>query len=329
MEINKYTTDDFTIKVKSTEINNDRGVLFNLVNKNESEESSLITKCYTSFRKKISSENYPIDKIYRIITTKLSLVSIVLGNDDNPYVVFESLNNRGATLSEADLIRNYFFMKIDEDYHTQYWQPMQDALGEDLTDFMRHYLGSHGSIVKKNNVFIDLKKRIDEGALEEIKSVSKSASFYDKILHPEKEDHEKIKMKLFRFKRLDFTVLHPFLLACYKRYDENKDADEFFTVLDTLENFLIRRLACKIPTNGLNKIFPTLYKKASEHPSFCEGVKKCLSAERYPNDVQFQEGLETSVLYNNSDRTRAKIILETLESSFGHIHYRTLLTPCF
>lgn len=317
--INQFVADNLRIKIISTEINNDRGTLLNLVNRIESEESSLITKCYTSFRKKISVANYSIDEIYQIVITKLSLVSIVLGNDDNPYVVFESLNNRGAKLSEADLIRNYFFMQIDEQYHTQYWQPMQDALGEDLTDFMRHYLGSYGSIVKKNNVFLDLKNRINSnGALEEIKLVSKSACFYDKILHPEKEEHAKIKMKLFRFKRLDFTVLHPFLLACYKRYDENKDADEFFTVLDTLENFLIRRLACKIPTNGLNKIFPTLYKKASEHLSFCDGVKKCLSAERYPSDEQFQNGLETSVIYNNSDRTRAKIILETLESSFGH-----------
>ena len=35
--------------------------------------------------------------------------------DDNPYLVFESLNAKGRPLTQADLIRNYFFMRIHVD----------------------------------------------------------------------------------------------------------------------------------------------------------------------------------------------------------------------
>ena len=59
----------------------------------------------------------------------MSIVSIVLDNDDNPYLVFESLNAKGRPLTQADLIRNYFFMRIhfekQNEVYTRYWQPME------------------------------------------------------------------------------------------------------------------------------------------------------------------------------------------------------------
>lgn len=43
----------------------------------------------------------------RLILERLSLVSITLNDDDDPYLVFESLNAKGMQLTAADLIRNY------------------------------------------------------------------------------------------------------------------------------------------------------------------------------------------------------------------------------
>ena len=83
-----------------------------------------------------------------IIVERLAVVSITLGSDDNPYLVFESLNAKGERLTQADLIRNFFFLKIhtdhQEDMHTRYWLPMQEALGVQLTEFIRHYLDRPG-----------------------------------------------------------------------------------------------------------------------------------------------------------------------------------------
>lgn len=77
------------------------------------------------------------------ITTKLSIVSIVLDATDNPYLVFESLNHKGKPLSVADLIRNYVFMNIhvdhQEDIYNDIWRPMQDRLGDTIPEFVRHY----------------------------------------------------------------------------------------------------------------------------------------------------------------------------------------------
>ena len=90
----------------------------------------------------------------------LSLVSIVLSPDDNPYLVFESLNAKGQPLTEADLIRNYLFMRIEtseqEEMYKGYWLPMQINLGDSLTEFIRHFLMGVNLNVKKK----DLKNRI-------------------------------------------------------------------------------------------------------------------------------------------------------------------------
>jgi uncharacterized protein with ParB-like and HNH nuclease domain len=51
-------------------------------------------------------------KFMQIIVGQLVLVSKVLERDDNPHLVFESLNAKGRALSQADLIRNCFFMRI-------------------------------------------------------------------------------------------------------------------------------------------------------------------------------------------------------------------------
>ena len=90
----------------------DREVFKALVNREDIAipRDHLLLKCYSFFKKEI--RNLDCDQLYRVICRRLSIVEIILENDDNPYVVFESLNAKGRSLTQADLIRNYFLMKI-------------------------------------------------------------------------------------------------------------------------------------------------------------------------------------------------------------------------
>jgi uncharacterized protein with ParB-like and HNH nuclease domain len=53
---------------------------------------------------------------------------------DNPHRIFESINGTGRPLSQADLIRNYFFMRLHEREHErvylEHWRHMQRRLDE-------------------------------------------------------------------------------------------------------------------------------------------------------------------------------------------------------
>lgn len=123
-------------------------------------EDSRIIKAYQFFFNKLEKMD-DISILKSKITANLSIVSIVLSPDDNPYLVFESLNAKGQPLTQADLIRNYLFMRIptddQEDQYTRYWLPMQEKLGDQLTEFIRHYLLGVNINVRKSDVYVKFK----------------------------------------------------------------------------------------------------------------------------------------------------------------------------
>lgn len=81
---------------------------------------------------------------------KLIVVDIALSSDqDNPQLIFESMNSTGKELTQADLIRNYILMGLDikqqSFLYEHFWRPMEIDFGQetytsDFDGFMRHFL---------------------------------------------------------------------------------------------------------------------------------------------------------------------------------------------
>jgi uncharacterized protein with ParB-like and HNH nuclease domain len=86
------------------------------------------------FEKWINESQDQIEAICKGIA-KLVIVDISLDrNQDNPQLIFESLNSTGKELSQADLIRNYILMglepQLQTDLYEHYWRPMEIKLGK-------------------------------------------------------------------------------------------------------------------------------------------------------------------------------------------------------
>lgn len=84
---------------------------------------------------------------------------------------------------------------------------------------------------------------------------------------------------------------------------------------------MIRRFVCGVPTNKLNKTFPSLYSQIQnrESGSFTEGLRKILQTRGYPKDTEFKTKLSDAHLYGSKDRTaKCKLILETIEEAYNH-----------
>lgn len=324
--VNPYKKDFDYYKLLPTQV--DRDSFQNLIKFKKSDGQDLISKAYVFFRRKFQQSNIDIQTIKKVITNYLSVVSVVLGADDDPYLVFESLNAKGRPLTQSDLIRNFFFMRIhvdnQEDIYAQYWQPMQDSLDQNLTEYIRHYLIKDGSWVKESDVYFDLKTLIgDREALDYLRDISDFAKIYKKLLNPEQYEQDiTIRKALSRLNRIGLTTAYPFLLNCYKAYNSNQiSCSEFLGVFSTLENFMIRRFVCGVPTNKLNKIFPSLYSQIQnrESGSFVDGLRKILQTRGYPKDIEFRAKMSDSPLYGSKDRTvKCKLILETVEEKYEH-----------
>ena len=270
-----------------------------------------------------------LEKFKEIIVSQLILVSIVLDRDDNPHLVFESLNAKGRALSQADLIRNYFFMKIHVDEQERLygacWTPMQDRLGENLTECIRHFLMKDGGVIKQGEIYFALKERADEKSpqqiVEYLQEITRFAGYYARLLTPSLEPSASISHQMHRLNRIEVTTAYPFLLNIYHDYTAGKvSEDEFAEILRILENFMVRRFVCGVPTYGLNKVFPTLYAQITAHATLVDGLKEVLRTKNYPRDAEFRERFISSKLYAPGERIeKTKIILERLEESFEHL----------
>jgi uncharacterized protein with ParB-like and HNH nuclease domain len=286
-----------------------------------------ILNAYQFFERKFRQTDIDIQTLKKTVTNNISVVSIVLDTDDNPHLVFESLNAKGMPLTQADLIRNYFFMRIhvneQENIYSRYWEPMQVALGENLTEFIRHYLMKDGKTVKQGDVYFALKDIVSQGnALDYLKELLRFSDYYKKLLSPEYETNSEIRKLLSRLNRFEVNTAYPFLLNCYDDYSQGKiSAEEFIDILRVIENYLIRRFVCNVPTHGLNKIFPSLYVniKNKGFGREVDGLKKVLQTKGYPKDMEFKSRLMDAKLYGAGDRAiKTKLILESIEESYGH-----------
>ncbi|MDD1414424.1 DUF262 domain-containing HNH endonuclease family protein [Dolichospermum sp. ST_con] len=325
--INQYQQDPDIYKLQPTQV--DRKSFYSLINQEEYNNNQSIKQCYVFFQKKIRQINLDFGKIKQVISSYLSIVSVVLSTEDNPYLVFESLNAKGEPLTQADLIRNYFFLRINtehqDDAYNKYWLPMQQTLDVNLTEFIRHYLTRDGVEIKKDEVYFQIKERmIKRDAIDYLQDLYKFSEYYAKLLDPLKENNLKIRCYLERINRLEQATVYPFLLNCYHDYEENKLSEaDFISVLQILENFIIRRFVCNVQTRGLNRIFSVLYSQVSKesnlaHANFVERLKLDLQNRDYPKDAEFQKSLFDVKLYGAGRSKKGKLILESIEESFNH-----------
>lgn len=323
--VNPYKKDLDFFKLLPTQV--DRVNFQELVKGKLNDNNCQLSKAYKFYERKLKRK--PIDKkiLKKVIITYLSIVSIVLDDNDNPYLVFESLNAKGRPLTQADLIRNYFFMRIhtnDQDrIYNEHWRPMENKLGEKLTEYIRHYLMREGSVVNKNDVYYTLKKNVaTENSIDYLSQLSHFSKYYQKLVYTEFENDKKIQKYLIRLNRIEVTTAYPLLLTLYYKYDQQLISNnEFVEILKTIENYLIRRFVCGIPTNQLNKIFPSLIPNLeSKYPDdIMNGVKSVLQTKGYPKNPEFKQRIIESKLYGSGDRgVKTKLILESIEEYFGH-----------
>jgi len=216
---------------------------------------SQFKKAYAYYRRRLKDfddEDNQLDakRILEILETRLMVVMINLSDSDDPYLIFESLNFKGAPLEQSDLVRNYFLMRFPvSDQQVVYdnlWLPMQTRLGPNLAEFMRHYLGSEGEEVRKGDVYAAIKRLVSDSDPAAVRllmtRMAQMAVFYSRIATIAPEEEERFGKFFTIFRRLDFGTAYPLLLSLYEDYADGQfGADEFVACLRVLDSYIVRR----------------------------------------------------------------------------------------
>lgn len=338
--VDKWKPEDTRIKLKP--VKNDQkafGKLFS--DPTEHIRESNLTVNYDYFYHRIQKQEITIDQLYDAICC-LEIINIRLDRDDNPQLIFESLNSTGLDLSEGDKIRNFILMglppKEQEDYYEKYWNKIEVCTKYDVSAFIRDYLSVKQQVIpQQKKIYINFKEFVEIGKIETESLLVEMLAYAKRyqILLDGKSGSAALDACIDRLNRLETTVTRPYFLEVLRLYSENKlTLAQVTEIFLTTENYLFRRTMCDLPTNALNKIFLMLHREIvrcdGTEDNYVEKLKYALLSKkeraRFPDDEEFKAAFaERSVYLMNS---KNKIyILERFEN-FGTSEDKDVYRHC-
>ena len=286
------------------------------------EPSLRVTQNFDLFTELLAEQKGDLAPVCRGLA-KLVVVDIALSRDqDNPQLIFESMNSTGKELSQADLIRNFILMGLEpgrqERVYEEYWRPMeldfgQEAYGTQFDSFMRHYLTVRtGDIPREREVYEAFKDYSrttpvrDAGIEALVKEIRAFASYFCALALGREHDPT-LGMAFHDLRELKVEVAYPFLLELYHDYANDRlSAADFAAAVRLVEAYVFRRAICAIPTNSMNKTFGT-FGKALKKDRYLESIQAHFltlpSYRRFPSDDEFRRDLYTRDLYNFRSRS--------------------------
>lgn len=276
---------------------------------------------------RLSSKQIDVERLFIVLSNCFQVVFINLDRGESPYKIFESLNAKGKRLTQADLVRNYIAMKLPVDKQElvfdHQWSPIETMLREnekvgrlgEMTAFLRHYLAMRtGTLCNEEHVYARFRDRIEgdfrepSSFIEELSTLRQFARHYNNLLRPENEANTTIRQSLERLKTLQMSTAYPFILRAYDAYlAQSLDANEFAEILQTLENYAVRRLLCNRQTSYVTKMFPTLWDEI-DLDRVPESLKERLATKQYPSDSEVRLAIHDSNMYTRGT-DRVSLIL--------------------
>jgi len=260
---------------------------------------------------------------------KMVLIHLVREQDD-PQLIFESLNSTGVKLKADDLIRNYILMDLPPDeqrrLYNDYWMKIEE-LTADVAEFVRNYLiYKLKSWVKKDDIYtmfkifaIDNFYKNNEGILKDLLYFAK---IYSMLVQISPHSDNEINNQLARLNKLEFTVSHPYFIDLFNDFSLDIISSEVVrNVLLIIESYAFRKILVDNTTQGLNKMFITLSRDIKKEETWKEQYLDILSyillekrvSQRFPNDVEFENALINKEVYRLQAKNR-NFLLESLEN---------------
>lgn len=335
---NDNCEDRYKLKLKSIDSDNEELEKVLMSNVDDLEANSNVSINYFNFKDRIKKQledGMTIDEIFEGITN-LEIVEIILDEDDDAQLIFESINSTGMNLETSDLIRNFLLMGIKDvgkqkEYYQKYWVKLQNDIDKDNVE----------------KFFYDFLVMKDTRYIEETKVYENFKTYYRKVNDQEKVFNEIIEFgeyyklivcndsKLYSresnrlssmFVMLKHSTIYPFLLSvCHdfkdiqKLYKEELSEDEsiilktreneFNNILKLFGNYALRRIVAEIPSSSLRRFYASLYgrvfeKNKNNFKKYYKSLEAYLCTlstyDRMPSDTTFNEGLHYKNMYKKS-----------------------------
>jgi len=167
-----------------------------------------------------------INRWLEYLENSAKVILVIVPDDLNAYVMFETLNDRGLKTSQADLLKNYLFGESGDGLSEaqQKWSSMISALeildeDEVTMSYLRHFSSSIFGATREKEVFEKIKKMTNgkTKSLEFLGSLQRYAEDYAAMQTPShtkwRAYNPKIKSEIMTLSELPAGLLKPLMLA--------------------------------------------------------------------------------------------------------------------
>ncbi|MBD2068303.1 DUF262 domain-containing protein [Leptolyngbya sp. FACHB-671] len=278
----------------------------------------------------------------------LKLVFIQLDNEDDAYLIFETLNTRGKSLTTPDLVKNLLLQKLRSsnitwDSSKLMWNKILEKFDDNGLDknivesfLYHHWLSKYGDTTQKH-LFGEIKKHVDSSSRNEsgnksnllLLELQKNSDYYVSILSPDNyqwspEEKSSVKKSLSALRLFNVKQQTSMILSLVRAYRESK------ITLRILRKFLWKIECFHFIFNAITsqrssgQIAP-LYSKFAQEVSNTDGLDKIQSIltsllrklkEKLPGFDEFEVKFLDLTYTKNKQRDK-KIIQYILEKFMG------------
>ncbi|MDR1049572.1 MAG: DUF262 domain-containing HNH endonuclease family protein [Deltaproteobacteria bacterium] len=316
--INRWATEE-KYRIKFIPVESDEPAWLNIFNDAiPDDDSSNLYKNYEFFKRLVAKSAISPQRLLESFG-RLVIVYIQL-DEENPQIIFESINSTGLSLTTGDLIRNFLLMNFTDSekqnfLFKEYWSKIEKFCPQAVvSDFFRNYLTmKNGAVVNKDVVYDSFKKfthdnflGLEENLLRELK---RFAEYYSWFMFRQ-SNNPTLNLLLGEFHSINSSVSFPALLwffdKCY--FEKTLPEQELFEIIRLLITYQYRRLICKsqfnfaLSTSSLNHLYAALPREIGDAENVLERVTDFLTSKTgstlFPRDNDFKTGFITFDVYN-------------------------------
>ncbi len=321
----------------------------------ESNESNVL-KAHTYFEDTVSTwlesfgdQNTLIETsaiaLDKTVRENLQLVVIDLNANDDPHVIFETLNARGTPLLQSDMVKNKLLSEIGIEISTEEEEENQQNEVERVWSFDDDWWLRHigRGVQRRPRIDVFLNNWLTLRNMSEVKAFEEFRTFIELCNYNEVEGHsiqetakdlndvgslyfqiennqiDSISTFIDRRNTMNLGSITPLLLALLT---SKLDSNAFLKCIEAVESFCVRRVLCGYQARSYNELFIGLIKElwANDPESAVDTVVRYLSegtvpANLWPKDGEVRDTIQTSPLYRRVTKSRLQMILKAIELS--------------
>ena len=276
------------------------------------------------------------DALERTVTDLIQIAAIDLDMDEQPHIIFETLNERGEQLTQSDRIKNTVMYRanvIDNAeaardlwgmFDSGWWREntREGRINRSHNDRFLNYwmVMKKQSEVISERVAFEFRAFLDSDAKKDVPihdiaaEIRTAGIFYRDI---ETDQIPEMKTFLRRVKALEIGTVTPILMwlaTSETPWEKRKRCHS------ALESYLVRRMLCGLGSTGLNRFFEEILKALENGgPAMADSIMvehlstPTIDNRLWPNDRLLRENVLNHPLKGAQGRQR--MVMEAIEES--------------